>query len=217
MRKACFGPLCAVLLALACAALAQVTAEERAQGFVPLFNGRDLSGWVVQGGKNCWSVQNGAIVCSGERGGWLRTEKQYADFIWRLEYKISKRGNSGIFIRAPKEGRSSMKGFEIQILDDYGKPPTKYSSGSLYRLVAPTKNMSKPAGQWNTVEITCRGRHITVVWNGEKTIDVDIDDPELNASAPANNKPSRRASKGYLGLQNHRSHVEFRNLRIKEL
>jgi len=90
----------------------------------------------------------------------------------------------------------------MQILADYGRQPTKGSAGSLYDVIAATKNMSKPAGEWNHVRIVTHGRRIEVWWNGEKTIDYETD----------------RLTQGYLGLQNHdsKSAVKFRNIRITE-
>lgn len=196
-----------------CAGGAPSSSDEK--GFVPLFNGRDLSGWVVP--DDTWSVSGGVIVCSGKPGGWLRSAKQYANFILRGEYKISPNGNSGVFVRAPIIGRASRIGMEMQILDDYGKPPNKNSTGSIYDVVAPTKNMSKPAGEWNSFEITCDGRRVKIVLNGEKVVDVNLDDPEINGRLPETHKLYKRLRRGYIGLQNHGSHVEFRNLRIKEL
>jgi len=175
--------------------------------FESLFNGEDLSGWNVEGAPS-WSVRDGVIVCEGGGGGWLRSEQEYENFVWRLEYRISPGGNSGMFIRSTREGNPAFTGMEIQILDDYGKAPDPHSAGALYGSIAASKNMSKPAGEWNQVEITCQGRRVTVVMNGEKIIDANLDDyPELRARVP----------QGYLGLQDHGDLVEFRNLRVRRL
>ncbi|PYL00994.1 MAG: hypothetical protein DME19_03290 [Verrucomicrobia bacterium] len=176
-----------------------------------LFNGRDLAGWVVMY-EGEWTVEDGALVGRNGRdwstnpeksGSWLRTEKQYSDFILELDYAINAGGNSGIFIRSALERNPAFTGHEIQILADYGRQPTKGSAGSLYDVVPATKNMSKPAGEWNHVRILTRGRRIQITWNGEPTIDYQTD----------------RLIKGYIGLQNHdaKSLVRFRNIRITEL
>ena len=91
----------------------------------------------------------------------------------------------------------------MQIVADYGRPPTRGSAGSLYDVVAPKKNMSRPADEWNHVRIVTQGRRIQITWNGERTIDYETD----------------RLTKGYIGLQNHdaKSVVRFRNIRITEL
>jgi len=176
-----------------------------------LFNQRDLAGWVVMYGGE-WSVEDGVLVGRNGKdwstnpeksGSWLRTEKQYGDFILELDYAINQGGNSGIFIRSALEKNPAFTGHEMQITSDSSRPPTKGSVGSLYDVVAPSKNMSKPAGEWNHVRITTTGRRIQINWNGEQTIDYETD----------------RLTKGYIGLQNHdaKSVVKFRNIRIAGL
>jgi len=199
-------------LALLCSLLAgcQCLCGPAAPSARPLFNGRDLAGWVVLHGGD-WTVENGQIV--GQKGvdwstnpeksgSWLRTDKAYSDFTLELEYAINARGNSGVFLRSALEKNPAFTGHEMQILDDHGRPPAKFTSGSLYDVVAPSKNMSKPAGEWNQVRIDCRGRRIQITMNGESIIDYETD----------------RSIHGYLGLQNHDTNaiVRFRNLRITE-
>lgn len=175
-----------------------------------LFNGRDLSGWVIMHGGE-WSVEDGVLAGRNgtnwttnpeQSGSWLRTERSYGDFVLELEYSISPRGNSGIHFRSALEKNPSFTGYEMQIVDDAGSPPRKSGTGSLYDVVAPTKNMSKPAGGWNRVKIECRGKRIRVDLNGERIVDFE----------------GERSTNGYIGLQNHdaRSVVRFRNIRIHE-
>lgn len=212
-------PFCIVCLALAIlSAGPHASAQKlRSEKLTPLFNGRDLTGWKPVGTATAWTAQNSEIVCSGDGSGWLRTEKEYQNFVLRAEYNIASNGNSGIFIHAPEKGRSSRLGFEVQILDDFGKPPKMTSTAALYEVLAPTKNMSKPSGAWNQIEITCDGPHIVVVLNSEKVIDMRTDDSELNASRTEVFKPEKRQKRGYIGLQNHHSPVRFRNLMIRVL
>jgi len=176
-----------------------------------LFNGRDLAGWVVLYGGE-WTVENGVLVGRNGKdwstnpeksGACLRTEKEYVDFILELDYAINAGGNSGIFIRSALEKNPAFTGHEMQIIADYGRRPTKVSAGSLYDVMAASKNMSKPAGEWNHVRIVTQGRRIQINWNGEQTIDYETD----------------RLTKGYIGLQNHdaKSVVKFRNIRITGL
>ena len=199
----------------ATAAPAQVSQEEWGQGFVPLFNGRDLSGWHVEG-TEAWSAKDGVLECSGEGGGWLRSDAHYRDFVLRLEYKVGKGANSGVFLRSTLEGDPAFTGMEIQVLDDYGEPPDKHSQGSLYDAVAPAVNPSKPAGEWNQEEITLWGDELTVVQNGHKLYSVNLADAALNATQAEDRKFPNRAQIGYIGLQNHGSQVWYRNLRINE-
>jgi hypothetical protein len=190
-----------------------------------LFNGKDLSGWVVEGpaqyrdstGKlqPMWSVADGMVVCAGKAFGFLRYQKQrFADFALHVEYRMTPKANSGIGIRTgpydPKRSRATRPSFtcyEVQLLDDAGKEPNKHSSGSLYRYVAPMANPVKPAPEWNEVDIECIGPHIRVAINGRKVLDVDQSMiPELK------DKPLE----GYICLQSHTFGVAFRNIRVQE-
>lgn len=190
-----------------------------------LFNGRDLTGWVAEGiteykdgdkVKPIWQVREGLLHCDGKGFGFLRyAEREYADFRWHLEFRLAAKCNSGIGIRTvpfdPKRStatRPSYACYEIQLVDDSGKPPTKHSSGSLYRYVAPTVNPFKPAGEWNAMVVECVGPQIRVTVNSVRILDVDQTTiPELKA------KPL----KGYVCLQNHGGKIDFRNLRIEDL
>lgn len=186
------------------------------EGFVPLFDGRSLDGWVVAGPvKDSIVVKEGVIECSKPGGEWLRTKKQYENFVLQLEYKISPGGNSGIFIRSTRYGNPAYTGMEVQILDDAGKEPDKNSSGSLYASVAPSKNASKPAGEWNSIEITCIQRRVAVVLNGTLLYDISLDDyaVPLEGHTPLRD----RVTKGYIGFQNYGNPVWFRSIRIKEV
>ncbi len=196
-------------------------------GWIEMFNGKDLTGWVVDGTKDfaakdakkedpktpIWTVKDGAIHCAGTGFGFLRYDREVSDFIYHVEFKLSKGCNSGIGIRhvkftGPAETRPSFSGYEIQLLDDAGKKPTDHSTTSLYRYVAATKNAVKPAGEWNTIEIECRGPKIKITLNGEVVQDVD-----QSTIDSIKNKPL----KGYVSVQNHGKAVEFKNLKLKLL
>src|SRR5882757_6717791 len=91
-------------------------AEEKAEGFTPIFDGKSLTGW--QGGKGAYEVKDGAIVClKNGSGGNLYTEKEFANFVLRFEFKLTPGANNGIGIRAPREGDAAFVGMEIQVLD----------------------------------------------------------------------------------------------------
>src|SRR3954451_11443127 len=93
-----------VLAVLAAAGLAPDAPREDETGFVPLFDGKTLSGWRRLGGKaEAWSVENGMLVSVGEGGGWLGTERTYADFQMRFEFRMTPESNSGIYLRAPAD------------------------------------------------------------------------------------------------------------------
>ena len=201
------GNVASLILAVVSLTLVQV--DCRAE---PLFNGRDLSGWVVMNGGD-WTVEEGVLVGRNGTnwttnpalsGSWLRTAREYGDFVLELEYAISSKGNSGIHFRSLLERNPSFTGYEMQIVDDAGGQARKSGTGSLYDVVAPARNVSKPAGEWNQVRITCKGKRIQVTLNGEDVVDFQTAD---------------RSPRGYLGLQNHdaRSVVKFRNIRMTEL
>jgi hypothetical protein len=210
------------LLALSSAADTAVTDGEKAEGFVPLFNGKDLDGWKRYAGKpEAWAVEEGLLVCrGGKEGGWLGTERDYADFVLRLEYRLKPGGNSGVYLRAPETGWISRAGMEVQVLDDndpkYARLDFYQYTGSLYHVVAPTRRMTRPAGQWNEMEVRAEGRRLVVRVNGVKVVDADLDRLRQDP-AVAREHPGLARSSGKIGLQNHSDRVEFRNLRVKEL
>jgi hypothetical protein len=215
--------LCAAAaLALWPPCAAQTTDDkEKADGFVPLFNGKDLAGWKSYAGKaEVWAAEDGLVVCKDRGGGWLGTVKDYADFELRLEYRITPGGNSGVYIRAPEQGHISRVGMEIQILDDhhpkYAKIDFYQYTGAIYHVIGPTRRTGKPAGQWNAMTIRAHGRRVQVFLNGPKIVDADLDrcreDP-----AVAKEHPGLARAAGKIGLQSHTDRVEFRNVRIKEL
>ena len=176
----------------------------------PIFNGRDLDGWVVVHGGD-WPVEDGVLIGRNGRdwstdpsrtGSWLRTAKEYSDFRLELQYTISERSNSGVFFRSAAERNPAFTGYEMQIFDAPGGEPSKGGPSAIYDVVAPSKNLVRPSGQWNTVTIVARGPNISIEMNGEKVIDTELD----------------RSMKGYIGLQNHdeRAVVMFRNIRLEE-
>lgn len=179
----------------------------------PLFNGKDLTGWegAGQDAAKCWKVEGEMIVCTGDKGPWLRTKEQFGDFNLRLEYKLKEGGNSGVYVRVPENGNHHGKdaGVEIQVLDDaaerYKKLAPGQFTGSIYKFVGPKEHVGRPAGQWNALEIDCKGTAYRIVHNGVTIVETDAEKtPELQ----------ERLVKGFLGLQNHSEEVWYRNLRI---
>jgi uncharacterized protein YlaI len=202
-----------------------IAASTRADEARELFNGKDLDGWAVEErpykdksgtNKPNWSVRDGLLTCEGKTFGFLRYEKQeFADFALHVECRLSPKSNTGIGIRTmpydprkDKETRPSYHSYEIQVQDDEGKPPSKNSTGSLYRYVAPRANPIKRAPVWNTVDIECIGPRIRVTINGQEILDAD-----QSTIQETKNKPL----KGYVCLQSHDRLVEFRNVRIREI
>lgn len=217
MRYALFGLIAAGMLALACAGPALALSDcEKQEGFVPLFDGKDMEKWVVMGDP-AWSVQNGILVCSGQGHRWLRSKGEFKDFVLRLEFRISPGGNSGVFVRATEGGNPAFTGMELQIMGDHNQAPGVHSTASVYDAIAPSVNLSRPAGDWNSMEITLLGSGIAVALNGRTVVAADLSDKELNAKLAEDVKFWNRAKTGFIGVQNHGSKVEFRDVRIRAL
>jgi hypothetical protein len=208
--------LSAALLLALCLVAAAAGAEEKEEGFRPLFNGQDLTGWegADREASACWLVEGGHLVCTGKPGPWLRSQEEFGDFELRFEYLLKEGGNSGVYIRVPKQGdhHGQGAGIEVQVLDDHAErykdlKPYQYS-GSLYAIVPADPRVAKPAGEWNSMTIRCQGKKYEIHHNGQQVISAD------EAAAP---ELAQRLTRGYLGLQNHNEEVRFRNLRIKTL
>ena len=209
----CLVPYRAVVFLAAVFLVASAKGAEPEAGYQPLFDGTSLAGWEGGGqpAKMCWKVEEGTILCTGAKGPWLRSKEQYGDFNLRLEYKLKAGGNSGVYIRVPESGNhhGNGAGIEVQTLDDaadrYRTLKGYQYTGSLYAIAPATKHVAKPAGEWNQLEINCRGTKYHVIHNGTTIVAADETTfPELKG----------RLTKGYLGLQNHSEEVWYRNLRI---
>lgn len=190
------------------------------RGFVDLYNKKDLTGWAVKDGKlESWKAEGPILACVAGGGGWLRTEKEYADFELQLEYKIPAGGNSGVGLRFPLVGDPAHIAMEIQILDDDHEQyknlnPAQYTGGIYYQ-VAPKKKAIKPSGEWNKFHIVCNGPEVRIKLNGVEIINANMDRETVGHG---NRMPlSQRPRSGFLGFQSHGSRVEFRNVRIKVL
>jgi hypothetical protein len=213
--------ICAGAILLQCI---QPAESADSDGFVPLFNGRNLDGW--QGATGVYAVEDGKLVCTkhgpGEKESTnknLFTTKEYADFVLRFEFKLEAGANNGVAVRSPLEGRIIEAGMEIQILDDYAEQYKKLAPhqyhGSIYLLAPAKRGHLKPAGQWNSEEIRFQGRRARITLNGVVIVDVDLDNLEYKKYLDKNT--GRMRAKGCIGFLGHGSRVEFRNIRIKEL
>lgn len=215
-----YSPHWLAALALAFASLTAAQAADDEAGFTPLFDGKTLDGWQIIGksGKG-YVVEDGAIVCPKGGGGKLFTNKEYSNFVLRFEYKLEPGGNNGVGLRAPLEGDAAYVGMESQILDDdapqYAKLEPGQYHGSIYKVLPAKRGAPKKAGEWNSEEIVCDGRHIMVTVNGKLIVDGNLDD--VKDPTTLKEHPGIQRTKGYLGFLGHDAHVEFRNIRIKVL
>ena len=183
------------------------------EGFVSLSADAELSAWRLPR-PGAWECSDGVI--RRVTGGTLFTRHIYEDFTLRLDYKIGKGGNSGVFVRAPLSGRHSALGMEVQVMGDYGTRPSNQSTGSLYAAKAPAAAANNPDDEWNALEVVLAGRHMKVTLNDQVIHDFDLDDPDVNQGLVPGIKLSDRCPRGFIGLQDHGAPVEFRNVRIRE-
>jgi len=214
------GLLVGCALALGLYATLAEADDPEGKAFKKLYNGKDLSGWTVLGGKiESWQADGELLSCVAAGGGWLRTEKMYSDYVLRMEFRVPPGGNSGVGLRFPGEGNPAFAGMEVQILDDeadkFKDLKGSQYTGSIYSEVMAKRGALKPAGEFNAYEITCNGPLIKIVLNGQVIAEADID---KYTKAKGDYKPlSERPRVGYIGMQSHGSRVDFRNIEIRDL
>ena len=193
-------------------------------GFIALFDGKDLTGWTNAAGRApgaAWVAQDGTMTLDKTkgRGGDIWTQHRFGDFVLDVEFKTE--GNSGIFVRTDKPTDNVQTGIEIQVFPPLPKAD-KHSCGAIYDLVAPCKEASKK-GEWNHTIITCKGNLIAVEMNGDKIADMDLDKWTEAGKNPDGSKNKFRTAlkdfkrEGHIGLQDHGGKVAYRNIKIKPL
>lgn len=217
------APFVFCILVAGCRSARPASSED---GFRSIFNGRDLDGWVygTQNGKvnkagAGYRVADGILYCTPADGGNLFTDRDYANFTFRFEFRLTPNANNGIGIRAPLEGDAAYVGMEIQVLDDGGSDyktlqPWQYH-GSIYNVVAAKRGSQKPVGEWNSEEIVANGSRIQVTVNGQTIVDADL--ANMNDTETLKKHPGLGRNTGRIGFLGHGAKVEFRNMRIKEL
>ena len=186
------------------------------EGFTTLFNGKDLTGWV--GDTQGYLAEDGVLKC--QPGGNLYTAKEYADFVFRFEFKLTPGGNNGLGVRMPIGG-GAYNGMELQILDNTADKykdlqPYQYH-GSIYGIVPAKRGHLKPVGEWNSQEVIAKGRQITVILNGTTIVDADLDKASTPKTMDDKEHKGLDRAQGHLGFLGHGDVIEFRNIRIKEL
>ena len=217
----CFGGLTAL------GADNQLTPAEKRDGWLLLFDGVTLNGWMTSDQKPSRRPIEDACINPHRCGHYMMVHtQQWSDFTLSLDFKISKGCNSGIFVRTasltPLPGRDvGFNGIEVQILDSTGAG--YHDTGAIYDLTKPTKNAMKPAGEWNHIEITCDGGTIEVALNGEKVNHLELDkftEPNKRPDGTSHKFPiayKDHPHRGYLGLQDHGADCWFKNLKLRPL
>lgn len=191
-------------------------------GFRPMFNGKDLSGWVLTNTPpETWTYQDGMLVCTGKPIGEIRTEKMYQNFIMELEWRhMVPRGNAGVFVWADDitaRGVPFHRGIEVQVLEnEYGNTQSYTTHGDIFPIhgatmtpvngrggsrAFPTEFRSNPSPQWNHYRIECQDGEISLAVNGKVVTRGKDASPR----------------KGYICLESEGGVVHYRNVRIKEL
>ncbi|HQB86855.1 MAG TPA: DUF1080 domain-containing protein [Bacteroidales bacterium] len=198
-----------------------LTPEEKSEGFVSLFNGRNLNNWV--GNKESYVVEDGTIVIKPESGsgGNLYTAGEFSDFIFRFEFLLTPAANNGLGIRTPLEGDAAYVGMELQILDNdadvYAKLEPYQYHGSVYGVIPARRGFLNPVGEWNYQEVYVKGTKIKITLNGTVIVDGDIADARDNGTMDKRDHPGLKNTTGHIGFLGHGSVVKFRNIRIKDL
>jgi HEAT repeat protein len=198
-----------------------ITSEEKSEGFVSLFNGKNLDNWT--GDKTAYVVEDGMIVIKPDKGGGgnLYTQNEYSDFIFRFEFQLTPAANNGLGIRAPLQGDAAYMGMEIQILDNTAPvyatlQPYQYH-GSVYGVIPARRGYLNPVSEWNYEEVYAKGTRIRVILNGTVIVDGDIADARDNGTMDHREHPGLKNISGHIGFLGHGSIVKFRNIRIKDI
>lgn len=188
-----------ILLALTLASHVAFAADNvPPEAFRALFNGKDLTGWTEKKqSPTHWSVKDGELVYDGKGTDLFHTE-DFSNFVLLIDWKVPNNGNSGVFLRG---GATQV---EINDADKEPRPMWNGTTGGLYPDQPPLKRAAKPAGEWNHYEIRVEKGVITLLLNGEKTLDAFV-------------KNWGKKDKGPIGFQNHGSPLTYKNIFIKPL
>ncbi|MBT9186795.1 3-keto-disaccharide hydrolase [Zobellia russellii] len=219
--------------------IAEAEAEKPPKEWTLLFDGSSFDGWKEynkEGVSENWKIEDGAMVyyppADRKKGDAfnLVTEKEYTDFILSLEWKISEGGNSGVFWgvnETPELSEAYQTGPEVQVLDNEKHPDAKngttHQAGSLYDMVAPSEDVTKPVGEWNTMVITVNHKEQkgSISLNGTDIVDFPVGNEMWNVmvskSKFADWDHFGKFTTGKIGLQDHGDKVAFKNIKIKEL
>jgi hypothetical protein len=213
------------IVMMALAAPSNGNQVSRSDGWRSLFDGKTTSGWRGYRQKTIpagWTVVDGALTRTGE-GGDIITVDEFGDFELTLEYNVTKGANSGVFFRVVEDDPVMWhEAPEIQVIDNARtdlKPAQ--TAGANYDLHPPARDVTKPAGQWNSLRILVKGNHVEQWLNGAKVVEYELASEDWKARVAASKfKEFPRygtAHRGHIGLQDHGDKVAYRNIRVREL
>ncbi len=196
----------------------RILAETDDASFTSILNGRDFTGWA--GPLDNYEIVDGAVGCKPKKGGTIYTQKEYSDFVVRLEFKLPPAGNNGLAIRYPGEGDTAYVGMtELQVLDNtapvYRTLDPRQFHGSAYGMVAAKRDFLRPLGEWNYEQVTVKGSTIKVELNGTTILDADLSTVTEFLDNKAHPGKDRKA--GHFGFAGHNDPVAFRNIQIKDI
>jgi Domain of Unknown Function (DUF1080) len=205
----------------------ELTDKEKADGWILLFDGKTLDGWMTSSSKPSKTPVEDGCINPHKCGGYMMVHKEpWENYVLSMDFKISKGCNSGIFIRTysltPRPGKDvGFNGMEVAIDDTKGAG--YHDTGALYDLVKPAKEMRKPTGEWNHIVITSNKNIIEVEFNGEKVTRMDTSEwtkPNLRPDGTRHKFDiayKDHPVKGYIGLQDHGAPCWYKNIMIKPL
>lgn len=219
--------VCAVLAAICSASWAAdnaLTDKEKADGWKLLFDGTTTTGWHTSPTKTSWVIEDGVLATVPAGGDNLVTNDQFGNYLLSVDFKEGAKTNSGVFLRVPLKATKGCRGIEIQIFDQKnGKDSAKHACGAVYDATAPTKNMCKGPGVWQNVLIDCQDNIIKVTLNGTLVTTMNLDEWTVAGKAP-DGSPNKfnvaykdMPRVGQIALQNHKTKVWFKNIKIKVL
>jgi hypothetical protein len=204
-----------------------LTDQEKQGGWVLLFDGQSLHGWQTSSMKPSNRPVEDHAINPHRCGGYMMIyEKPFADFVLSLDFKISKRCNSGVFFRTfpltPRPGKDvGFNGLEIAVDDTTSAG--YHDTGAIYDLVKPTVNAMKPVGEWNHLVLTCDHNHVAIEINGQKVTTMDLDQWTAKNKRPDGSEHKfdviykDHSRQGYIGLQDHGADCWYKNIKLKPL
>lgn len=220
----------------------KLSKAEKEEGWILMFNGKNTSRWrgyQRQDVPGVWSALDGTLFCKGLKNeeaapgqkGLIMYEEPFSNFHLKVDWKISEGGNSGIFYLGAEEGYPSIvhTAPELQVLDNERHPDAKAGrdgnrkAGALYDLIPADPQNTRPAGEWNSVEVIVKDGHVTHIMNGAEVLHVQLWTDEWKELVSGSKFPKIRADwhdvprEGYIGLQDHGDDVCFKNIKIRKL